>query len=219
MTGSSPSLDELQRELLHAFFARERDFFLTGGAALVEFYLHHRVTKDLDLFGGPGADLERAERALRDAAFALGAQMTTLQRFAEFRRFSIQRRNESTIVDLVIDRVPALQPKRVVGDVVVDSLEEIAANKLFTVLGRAEPRDLVDLMLILRAGVDLGSAVAGASAKDGGADPATLAWVVGQIRIGSEAVLPAGISGTELESFRADLELRLRRLAFPDESL
>lgn len=217
MTASSCSLGGLQRDLLDAFFERERDFFLTGGAALVEFYLHHRETKDLDLFGGHGADLDRAERALRDAALALGAEMQTLQRFAEFRRFSVQRRQESTIVDLAIDRAPALLPKRVIGKVVVDALEEIAANKLCTVLGRAEPRDLVDLMLILRTGIDLSSALSGASAKDGGADAATLAWVVGQIRIGTEAVLPAQITGAELESFRADLELRLRRLAFPEK--
>lgn len=218
MTASSGSLGELQRELLHAFFERERGFFLTGGAALVEFYLHHRSTKALDLFGAPGVDLDRAERALRDAALGVGAEVATLQRFAEFRRFSVQRQRESTIVDLAIDRVPALHPKRVIGNVVVDSLEEIAANKLCTVLGRAEPRDLVDLMLILRTGVDLGAALSGAAAKDGGADAATLAWVVGQIRIGTEAVLPAGITGVELESFRADLELRLRRLAFPEGS-
>ena len=60
-------------------------------------------------------------------------------------------------------------------------------------------------------------AMAGALAKDGGADPATLAWVVGQIRIGPAAVLPGGISGDELESFRIELELRLRRMAFPGE--
>ncbi|MBI3202434.1 MAG: nucleotidyl transferase AbiEii/AbiGii toxin family protein [Myxococcales bacterium] len=218
MTGSSPSLTPLQRELLAMFFEREREFRLTGGAALVEFYLHHRFTKDLDLFGGPGADLDRAERALRDAALAAGAEVTTLQRFAEFRRLSIQRGSESTIVDLAIDRAPTVSPTRLLGNVVVDSLEEIAANKLCAVLGRAEPRDLVDLMLILRSGVQLTTALTGAGAKDGGADAATLAWVIGQIRIGSEAVLPAGISAAELEAFRADLELRLRKMAFPSEN-
>lgn len=217
MTGSSGSLDELQRELLAAFFEREQAFVLTGGAALVGYYLHHRVTKDLDLFGRPGADLERAERALRDAALSLGAAVTTLQRFTEFRRFGVQRGAELTVVDLVIDRAPALGPKRTVGNVVMDSIEEIAANKLCTVLGRAEPRDLVDLMLILQSGVDLGAALDGALTKDAGADPATLAWVVGQIRIGPEAVLPGGITGAELEAFRAELERDLRRLAFPGQ--
>jgi hypothetical protein len=36
--------------LLFSFFERERGFFLTGGAALAGFYLHHRETTDLDFF-------------------------------------------------------------------------------------------------------------------------------------------------------------------------
>jgi hypothetical protein len=43
-------LSPLQREVLRALFERERGFFLTGGAALVGFYLHHRTTDDLDFF-------------------------------------------------------------------------------------------------------------------------------------------------------------------------
>lgn len=43
-------LTDLQREVLDAFFQRERGFFLTGGAALAGFHLGHRTTDDLDLF-------------------------------------------------------------------------------------------------------------------------------------------------------------------------
>lgn len=50
LRSSKSKLTRLQRELLEAFFARERRFFLTGGAALAGFHLHHRVTHDLDLF-------------------------------------------------------------------------------------------------------------------------------------------------------------------------
>lgn len=97
----------------------------------------------------------------------------------------------------------------------VHSLREIAANKLCAVLGRGEPRDLVDLMLIFRLGVDLASALEDAGRKDGGADAATLAWILSEIRIGPEAVLPAGISAEELDRFRAGLETELRRRAHP----
>lgn len=50
MGSSQPSLSVLQREVLSLFFAHEKRFFLTGGAALVGYYLHHRHTDDLDLF-------------------------------------------------------------------------------------------------------------------------------------------------------------------------
>ena len=42
-----------QRNILINLFKNEtirRDFFLTGGTALSVFYLHHRVSNDLDIF-------------------------------------------------------------------------------------------------------------------------------------------------------------------------
>lgn len=79
MTDSYGSLSPLQHDLLEAFFEREDAFALTGGAALAAFYLKHRETKDLDLFAAPGADMERAEQALADAALALGASVAKLR--------------------------------------------------------------------------------------------------------------------------------------------
>jgi hypothetical protein len=77
MTDSSAStpLSPLQVDLIREFFERDREFVLTGGAALSGFYLHHRETKDLDLFARPGAAIDLAERALIDAALALGASV------------------------------------------------------------------------------------------------------------------------------------------------
>jgi hypothetical protein len=72
-------LTPLQRDLLDAFFARERGFFLTGGAALVGFYLHHRETTDLDLFTEEGATWERGRHVLADAVAALGATLEIRQ--------------------------------------------------------------------------------------------------------------------------------------------
>lgn len=51
-------LTPLQRRFLAAFSqtALQRDFFLTGGTALAHFYLHHRLSEDLDFFTEiPGA--------------------------------------------------------------------------------------------------------------------------------------------------------------------
>jgi hypothetical protein len=51
MASSAPSkLTAFQKDVLDAFFRRERGFFLTGGAALAGFHLGHRTTDDLDLF-------------------------------------------------------------------------------------------------------------------------------------------------------------------------
>ena len=71
-------LSPLQEDLLHAFFQREDRFFLTGGAALVGFYLGHRQTHDLDLFTLEDA-LDRGMSALGGAARDLGATIEAIQ--------------------------------------------------------------------------------------------------------------------------------------------
>jgi hypothetical protein len=205
----------LQRDLVEAFFARERHFHLTGGAALAGYYLGHRTTEDLDLFSPPGPALEDAARALAEAARACGGEVEALRTFEDFRRLGVRRGEETCIVDLVIDRAPAIDAiKELRGNVRLDTLREIAASKLCTLLGRSEIKDLVDVQALLGAGIDLGQAVCDAERKDGGADPATLAWILDRLRIGPEAPLPWGVDPVGLERFRASLVQDLQRLAF-----
>lgn len=82
-------------------------------------------------------------------------------------------------------------------------------------LGRAEERDLVDLLFLERAGLRIEDALDAALAKDGGCTPATLAWILSEISIPEAARLPAGVDAPTLRAFVDDLVKRLRRLALP----
>lgn len=208
-------LTPLQQELLAGFFAREQRFFLTGGGALAGFYFGHRDTEDLDLFGTPEQGLDDAARALAAAAAACGATLKTLRVYPDFRRVLATRGEEECVVDLVIDRAPSVEPmKAAFGAVKVDTLREIAANKICTLLSRSEIKDLVDLEALVNAGVNLEQALADARRKDAGVDPATLAWVLDQVSIGSEAALPGGVDPGRLVGFRDALTRKLRVMAF-----
>lgn len=215
--GSSPDrLSRLQRDLLEAFFEREQRFALTGGAALAGFHLGHRETKDLDLFARPPTDLASAQHALEAAAEQCGASLVSLALHPEFRRLLATRGEDTTLIDLVIDRAPQVDPEKVhFGAIRVDSLREIAANKICTLLARCEIRDLVDFVALLDQGVRLEVALADASEKDGGVNPATLAWLLDELEIGSEAPLPGNADPVELDESRKRLVERFRRLAFP----
>lgn len=96
----------------------------------------------------------------------------------------------------------------------LDPVREILANKLCALVGRSEIKDLVDLRALLGSGGDLDSGLVDAERKDGSADPATLAWVLADLRIGPEARVPGGVEPASLEAFRIDLVARLRRMAF-----
>ena len=96
----------------------------------------------------------------------------------------------------------------------IDTAREIAANKICSVLGRAQIKDLVDLKFLLASGIDLSSALAEAARKDAGVDPATLAWVLDQITISPDARLPGDTDPRVLDEFRRELIKTLQRLAF-----
>jgi hypothetical protein len=222
VTGSSnPTgrLSPLQRDLLEAFFERTDRFFLTGGGALVEFHLKHRDTKDLDLFGTAEVDLDEGVRALRAAVAAVGASERLIRDSVDFRQFRIQRGAEATLVDLVRDRAPqVVAQKQVIGRIRVDPVREIAANKVCAVLGRGVVRDLVDLKALLERGLRLEEVIADANLKDGGANPAALAWVLSDMHISPDAAVPAGVSVADLDRFREELIGRLAALAVPRQS-
>lgn len=213
---SSHQLTPFQSEVLHAFFRREQGFFLTGGAALVGYYLHHRETTDLDLFCTDAEVYARGRHALLGAASDLGAAASTLQDSPDFKRFAITRDESLVVVDLVHDRVPQLHVDKSERDGVrMDPIEEIVANKLTTLVSRMEERDLVDLFVLERAGFRIESFLGDALAKDGGCTPATLAWLLSELKIPANAKLPGDVAPGELRSWIDDLVARLRRAALP----
>jgi hypothetical protein len=209
-------LTQFQRDVLHAFFQRERGFFLTGGAALVGYYLHHRDTSDLYLSSSSADAFDRGRYALAGTAGELRAELEVRLDTPDFKRFALSRGEELVVVDLVHDRVPQVHPdKPEVDGVRVDPIEEIAANKLITVVSRMEERDLVDLYVLERAGYRVENFLAAALAKDGGCTPATLAWLLSEVRIPADARLPGAITAGELSAWIDELVPRLRRLAAP----
>lgn len=212
---SSP-LTELQRKVLRAFFEREHAFYLTRGAALAGFHLRHRQTNDLDLFTPDDSAFERARHVLAEVATAVGATVQIRQDAPGFTRAVLTTPTEAVVVDFVRERGYQSHPdKPVVDGVRVDPMDEILANKLTTLVGRAEERDLVDVLLLERAGLRVEDALPAALDKDGGCTPATLAWLLSEISIPDEVDLPAGISPNELRTWLAELIRRLRSAALP----
>ena len=212
----STGLNRFQRDLLEAFFAREQRFFLTGGAALVGFYLHHRQTLVLDLFTTED-HLEDGEAALFDAAQELGATVERLRTSTNFRRFLVRRGNESVVADIVRDLAPQIDSEKPVRDGIrIDSPREILANKLCTLLSRGELRDLVDVMALEQAGHRVQEHLELAARKDAGLTPGQLAWVLSQLEIGEDASPPGGVSADELREYLDELIQQLTELAYPD---
>ena len=149
-------------------------------------------------------------------ARGMRASIEALQTAPDFRRYLLRRGEETLVVDLVRDLVPQLySEKQVIGGIRVDPPEEILANKLCTLLSRAEIRDLVDVRALEQAGFPVERYFKAASQKDGGLTPGQLAWVLSEIRIGEDAQPPGGVSASELRDYLQDLRARLAQMALP----
>lgn len=179
---SSPGLDVLQREFLGAFLSGRKEFFLTGGAALIGFHGLARKTEDLDLFTLEDFPLEVAGKELERTAGAIGATCRVLRTSTDFRRYLVERGTEATTVDLVRERVvQAVPEKPEIDGVRVDPLEDILANKICTLISRSEVRDLWDVYQISRRGLSLDAALETAAMKDGGATVEALVWILSEL--------------------------------------
>jgi hypothetical protein len=218
LDSSASTLTALQRRLLEVYRDVE-GVWLTGGGALGGFHLGHRRSHDLDGFT---ADVERVpELALRLRSWCAshGLACVVEQEFPGFRRLRVSDDSESTLVDLVHEPVRQVVPpseKPLLEGVRVDPIEEIVANKLAAVLGRGETKDLVDLFALADAGVDVLASLPQAHAKDGGVDPATLAWVLASVPLDtSELLLERPLDAAAFVRFRDGLITTLQAMAWP----
>jgi len=178
-------LTPLQADFLERFFATDTGprFFLTGGTALAAFHLHHRLSVDLDLFTVDDLALREADVLVPRLAGDLECRIGRARRTEYFSQFLLEPEAGSPLqIDLVRDFGPQYGEHTRVGNIVVDSMENIGANKLTAILGRTEPKDFVDLYFILRAGYEFDDLLAKAQEKDLGMQPFFMAGALLQVR-------------------------------------
>lgn len=216
---SSPSpLTPLQLALLRGL-AGDEDLFLTGGSALGHFYLHHRRSLDLDFFVMDAPGVDRVAGRLGQVAATEGWTIATVRHVPGFRRFSVTRGTESTIIDVVHETAHQVVPKDrkpIREGIRVDDLDDLVPNKLCAILGRGDVKDLVDLYFLAESGIDILAHLPSAGLKDGGMEPTTLAWVLRSMTADPASLdLLKPLAPATLQAFRDDLVRRLATLAWP----
>jgi predicted nucleotidyltransferase component of viral defense system len=122
------------------------NFFATGGTTLSVFYLHHRLSEDLDLFSVEFHDLGRVDSTLKRV---FGKDLSLVQSSLEFYSYLIS----GIKVDIVFDPLSTDEKRAQVTlaqgkKIYVDTLDNIASNKLSAIASRTEPKDLIDFYFI-----------------------------------------------------------------------
>ena len=201
-------LTPAQRAFLSKFFDGEnaRAFYLTGGGALAEFYLEHRLSQDIDLFTQDRKAWEAIESDLKAAAEAVGAsfEFKASKEQNELHRAFIQVPGEAKLkIDLVRDAPPHFGELNVQPDgIIVDALENIAVGKLLALYGRGYPRDFVDLYFLLNYGLDIDRLLVLGKEKDPGLFEFYLAGMMQQVVEIESDDLPPMLKPLDLESMK-----------------
>ena len=92
-------------------------------------------------------------------------------------------------------------------------LANLRASKLTCLLSRSEPRDLVDMLFLERAGFRAEADLSLAAKKDTGVDPGVMGWLLGQFPLSPMPQMLEPLSEAELKAYRDELRERFRALA------
>ena len=133
----------------------DREFYLSGGTALSEYYLHHRQSEDLDYFSLNEVDSMWLATLVKDLKEQTGATESTIEQ--SFNRNLVFFKYLERVVKMEFTYYPFIQVEKpkVIGGVKVDSIIDIAVNKFFTIYQKPSARHFIDLYLILKQYEDI----------------------------------------------------------------
>lgn len=114
-----------KQKVLLDLISRQKDlannFYLSGGTALAQYYLHHRFSEDLDFFS-----------------------------LEEIDPMSIQDQGGVMKIEFTYYPFVQIKKPQTINGIKVDSLIDIAVNKTFTLYQQPSSRHFIDLYLIIK---------------------------------------------------------------------
>jgi hypothetical protein len=142
------TLYPLQDKILKIIDNAGVDFYLTGGTALSRCYFGHRYSDDIDLFVNSDQGFQEKVKSILSALSGFDFVRTI---------------NARDIVSIIIQdllKVDFINDVGVrIGENVrhalfsrVDNLDNILANKLSAIIGRDDPKDVIDIWIIAQNG-------------------------------------------------------------------
>ncbi len=122
-----------------------RCFYLTGGTALAEFYLHHRLSEDLDFFSENEFDAQAINVFFKKNQADLGFTRIDYQQSFNRNLFFVHFAGEVVKTEFTYFPFSEIQPKTKIDNLQIDGALDIAVNKIFTIYQNPRARDFIDV--------------------------------------------------------------------------
>ena len=120
-------------------------FYLTGGTALAEFYLHHRLSEDLDFFSENEFDVQAVSVFFKKNKKIIGFGKIDYQQSFNRNLFFVDFAGDIVKAEFTYFPFTEIQPKTEIGDLRIDGALDIAVNKIFTIYQNPRARDFIDV--------------------------------------------------------------------------
>lgn len=144
-----------QQKLLLDLISQQKDlvsnFYLSGGTALAEYYLQHRLSEDLDFFSFEEVDPLGIQIGLKNIQKKGGVTRIDFQQSFNRNLFFLHYKNGVVKAEFSYYPFTQIEVPKVINGIKVDSLIDIATNKTFTIYQQPSSRHFIDLYLIIKA--------------------------------------------------------------------
>lgn len=147
-------LTKLQQKFLTYFAGLpiKKHLYWTGGTALSEIYLQHRFSQDIDLFTAEDISYDDLITVIKGfIKIEPDVKNYTTQKIHDRKLFTLTNKTEFKI-EFAKYEFPSIKKRKIWSEltIAIDSLEDIATNKVMSIMDRREPKDVLDLYYILK---------------------------------------------------------------------
>ena len=128
-----------------------KKFYFTGGTPLAAFYLKHRLSEDIDLFSEEEINIARIRIFIGKIQKKLKLKKIDYRQFLGLHSFQLYFPNNE-ILKVDFNYYPFLRIEKGIkyGNLAVDSILDIAVNKVHTIAIKPRARDFIDIYFIIK---------------------------------------------------------------------
>lgn len=144
-------LTSLQQKVITLIGAEANlhSYYLSGGTALAAYYLQHRLSDDLDFFTTQLPDQLFLHAFTEQLKQKLWAKALRFERLYDRNIFFFDINQTELKMEFTYYPFSQFEQPQQRDTILVDSLRDLAANKLMALVDRLDPKDFVDLFFLL----------------------------------------------------------------------